>query len=287
VSVAGEIVTENYVEEYGIPDYVNSDVIYINDVAHKAFEAYTGDKIPEPGKWPDNDPIIWPERNHKDGVYRVPIPIPAPIIETSNTDTGTVVIKWGSAVEEFERILSEYISGPLAKFNVYRADYKMGPWKLLQSVDVGSVEMDGNYKFIDSDKNFYVEESKYYAVTSVDEYGNESGKTNLTFHKKAIGSVVQMNKVYVVPNPFVIESGFEGIGAERMLGIYGLPAKCTIYIYSFAGQKLWTIEHDEPVYSNNWEQITRNNQDLATGVYFFVVVTPQGDKYTGKFMVIK
>lgn len=287
VSVEDQIVTENYVADYGIPDYVNSDVIYVNDVAHKAFEAYLGHEISKPGEWPENEPATWPENNPRDGSYRVPIPIPAPIFETLNTDTGVVVIKWKRYVEEFEQKYPDYVSGHLRKFHVYRADYKMGPWKLLGTVELGNVNNDGIYEFIDRDKTFYVEESKYYAVTSVDEHGNESGKTNITLHKKAIGPVPKMTKVYVVPNPFVIESGFKGLGAERMLGIYGLPAKCTIYFYSFAGQRLFTIKHEAQEFSDNWEQITRNNQDLATGVYFFVVVTPEGEKYTGKFMVIK
>lgn len=287
IAVEGEIVTENYVEDYGIPDYVNSDVVYVNDVAHKAFEAYMGQEEPRPDQWASNSPPYWPEYHPRDGSYRVPIPIPAPALEILNTDTGTVLVEWARAVEEFDDNYSDYVTGQLEKFNIYRSDYKMGPWQLLGSLVVGQVDEDGQYRFIDSDKTFYVEETKYYAVTSVDEYGNESGKTNITLHKKAIGPATEMDKVYVVPNPYVIESGFSGLGAERMLGIYGLPEKCTIHFFSFAGQKLWTIEHEAREYSDNWEQITRNNQDLATGVYFFVVVTPNDDKYMGKFMVIK
>lgn len=57
--------------------------------------------------------------------------------------------------------------------------------------------------------------------------------------------------------------------------------------FLFAGQLIYQIEHKAEEYSNNWEQITRNNQDLASGMYFYVVKTPEGEKYTGKFLVIK
>lgn len=287
IVVESQRVTENYIEDFGIPDYVNSDIVYVNDVAHKAFEAYLGQELSDPAAWDPDLPETWPENNPKDGRYTVPIPIPAPVIETANTDTGVVVIRWQRDVEEFENEYPSYISSRLSKFNVYRATHKMGPWNLLDSVNVGEINADGIYEFMDRDTTFYVEEAKYYSVTSVDEFGKECGKTNITFHRKAIGAVPKLTKVHVVPNPFVIKSGFEGVNADHMLGIYGLPEKCTIHIYSFAGQELWTIEHDNPVYSNNWEQITQNNQDLASGVYFFVVVTPDGDKYTGKFLVIK
>ena len=90
-----------------------------------------------------------------------------------------------------------------------------------------------------------------------------------------------------MPNPFVLNSGFVGDDAERMLGFYGLPRKCTIYVFSFSGQRVMTIEHDVPEYSNSWKQVTINHQDLASGLYYFVVTTPEGDKSTGKFIVIK
>ena len=48
-----------------------------------------------------------------------------------------------------------------------------------------------------------------------------------------------------------------------------------------------TIEHNVPEYSNNWGQVTINNQDLASGVYYYVVTTPEGKKTTGKFVIIK
>jgi hypothetical protein len=158
---------------------------------------------------------------------------------------------------------------------------------LLGTINLGNVGSGGTYQFIDGDRTFKVEETKFYSILSVDEFGNKSGKTNIIAHKKNIGPASVLKNVYVVPNPFVIDSGFKGLGAERMLGIYGLPAVCTINFYSFAGQRLWTIDHNAKTYSDNWEQITRNNQDLASGVYFFVVTTPAGEKTVGKFIVIK
>lgn len=287
VKVEGEIVTENYVEDFGLPDYVNSDVVTVQDVAHKAFELYTGSTIPPWKEWDLEDPPVWPKKNPKNGLYTVEIPIPAPAIQTKNTDTGSVVINWKKNVEDFENQYSDYVTGKLDRFEVYRASAKMGPWTKLGTVNVGEYNDSGEYEFIDTDRNFLLEETKYYSVVSVDEFGNPSGRTNITKHKKNMGPLDQLEDVYIVPNPFVVESGFTGGGAERMLGIYGLPEKCTIYIYSFAGQRITTIEHDAPEYSDNWEQITRNNQNLASGMYFYVVKTPDGGKTSGKFLIIK
>ena len=281
--------TMDYLNDYGYPDYVNSPTVRtVQDAAHKAFEAYTGKTIPLPEEWTPGNPGIWPEDNPSTGLYNnIPIPIPAPVTEIVSTATGEVSLTWGKDVEQFESTFPTRVTGHLAEFNIYRADYKMGPWKLLGSVEKGNVNGDGLYEFLDSDRSFKIEETKYYAVTSVDEFGNESGKTNFTELKKTIGAVEKLGKVYVVPNPFILNSGFVGEDAERMLGFYGLPRKCTIYVFSFSGQRVMTIDHDEPVYSNNWKQVTINHQDLASGLYYFVVTTPEGDKSTGKFIVIK
>jgi hypothetical protein len=215
------------------------------------------------------------------------LPIPAPKLDIVNTATAEVKLNWGRQVEEFETAYPTRVTGNLVKFNIYRSDFEMGPWTLIGSVERNSLNENGIYEFLDTDKSFRIEETKYYSVTSVDEYENECGKTNLTELKKTIGAVEQLGKVYVVPNPFVLKSGFKGNDADRMLGFYGLPQKCKIYIYSTAGQRVMKIDHDEPVYSNNWRQVTINYQDLASGLYYYVVTTPEGERTNGKFIVIK
>jgi len=279
--------TFDYLDDFGFPDYVNSDVKTVQDVAHKAFEAYTGNEIPLPESWAPGDPQCWPENNPESGVYNLPIPVPAPRLDIVSTSTGEVRLNWGRQVEDFESTYPSRITGNLAKFNIYRADFKLGPWKLIGSIDRSMTNENDLYEFLDTDRTFKIEETKYYSVTSVDIHGNESAKSNLTELKKTIGAVEQLGKVYVVPNPFVLRSGFTGDNAERMIGFYGLPRKCKIYVFSTGGQRVMEIDHDEPVYSNNWKQVTINHQDLASGLYYFVVKTPEGDKSSGKFIVIK
>ena len=72
------------------------------------------------------------------------------------------------------------------------------------------------------------------------------------------------------------------------IGFYGLPEKCTIRIFSYAGQLIETIErNNNPVYSTEWFLVTRNGQEIASGIYLYVVTTPEGEKATGKFIIIK
>jgi hypothetical protein len=165
----------------------------------------------------------------------------------------------------------------------------MGPWDSVKTINVGEgLNSTGEYEYVDVDQNFKIGEARYYAVTSVDTKGNESGKTNITQLSKNIGAVNKLGKVTVVPNPFIQKSGFTGTGSvNNEIGFYGLPARCTIRIFSYAGQLIETIEHDSPTYTENWFQTSHYGQQVASGVYFFVVTTPQGDKYSGKFVIIR
>jgi hypothetical protein len=274
-------IADDYVKQFGLPDYINSNVSNVEQVAHKAFEAYYGvDSSSVAAKMP-----LKPEMTPVKGIYTIKIPYPAPIFSLSNTIDANISVSWGRGAEDFT-----YSNGTLSKYIVYRSVSGMGPWKALDTVAVGTqLDSTGNYFFSDTDQTFLVGEYRFYAITSVNSVGVESGKTNITEFKKDLHSVSKMNKVIVVPNPFIRKSGYTGTGSvDDQLIFYGLPAKCTIRIFSFAGNLVQTIEHDNPQSDNEpWYQATRNGQEIASGIYFFVVTTPSGDKYSNKFLVIK
>lgn len=283
------VMTSHYLSDYGYPDYVNSDVITVQQVTRKAIEMYTGAGLAPVSEWAETEFRYWPDKNPKDGVHSISnIPWPSPMIDVVNTPNKGVKIRWTRAVENFQ-----YATGHLEKFNIYRAYSAMGPWKLLNAVSVGVVTSEDVYEYIDDDPGFKIGSSAFYAVTSVNDLGLESARCNIfpdpdkSAFTKSIGAVDKMGKVYVVPNPFVVKSGFDGVGEEDMIGFYGLPAECTIRIYSYSGQLIKTLHHNDPVNNHQFFQVTRNQQKLASGLYFYVVKTPDGEQTGGKFMVVK
>ncbi len=289
VVIDGETMTENYLDDYGYPDYINSDVITVNQVAHKAFEAYLGKTIEfDTLKQGPAEGMMWPETNplasENPDKYKIPVAIPAPVTIVRNTSMATIEILWNRAAEDFTH---PRLTGTVVGYNLYRSNSGMGPWTLLKSFDLGEVNSEGLYFYVDDDEDFRLGDSKYYAVTSVDDQELESGKSNITFHTKNVAAADKFIDVYAVPNPFISKSGLEGIGMEDAIGFYGLPEKCTIKIYSYAGQLVETINHDADKFSTAWFQVTRNRQDIASGVYVYVVETPEGEKTTGKMIVIK
>ncbi len=99
---------------------------------------------------------------------------------------------------------------------------------------------------------------------------------------------------YVVPNPYVGFASFEperfavsGRG-ERRIEFRNLPASCTIRIFTVSGQLVQTLHH---LGSNEgyveWNLRTKDNLDVAPGLYIFHVEADQLDSYIGKFAIIK
>jgi len=99
---------------------------------------------------------------------------------------------------------------------------------------------------------------------------------------------------YVVPNPYVGSASFEperyninGRG-ERRLEFRGLPRRCTIRIYNVHGDLVQTLQHDGGTEGYEaWNLRTKDNLDVAPGLYIFHVDGGKLGKHIGKFAVIK
>ncbi len=93
--------------------------------------------------------------------------------------------------------------------------------------------------------------------------------------------------VYVYPNPYITDSyrhlGFEGRNEPnrpdhrvRALHFANLPHKCKISIFSIDGDLVAEINHekdpsDPQSAHNQWDLITRNTQEVVSGLYYYVV----------------
>ena len=103
-----------------------------------------------------------------------------------------------------------------------------------------------------------------------------------------------LHLLHVVPNPYVEAASFEperfnvsGRG-ERRIEFRALPAGSTIRIYNVRGQLVQTLHHDG---SDGgfvaWNLRTKDNLDVAPGLYVFQVDAPGVGTSIGKFGVIK
>lgn len=101
-----------------------------------------------------------------------------------------------------------------------------------------------------------------------------------------------LERVKVVPNPYLISSLYEReFGALRrepirQLKFNNLPPKCTIYIFTIAGDKVQTIEHDSDNGTATWDLRGAGGRVIAPGIYLYLVKAESGEKL-GRFAVIK
>jgi len=106
-------------------------------------------------------------------------------------------------------------------------------------------------------------------------------------HKIVAAAASQnMNKIRVVPNPYLGYAEWESIPGENKLQFANLPDRCTIRIYTLAGEMIRTLPHEDGTGTEDWDMLSEAGRGIASGVYLFNVESEYGT-YTGKFAVIK
>ncbi len=151
-------------------------------------------------------------------------------------------------------------------------------------------------------------------VTAFDYGSPQSGLTSLetsptvmpvvTYALESVDEVLAKDlEVYVYPNPYRLDAGYRTAGFEglsdqdrpddrvRRIHFANLPSKCTIHIYSLDGDLVREIEHDidpaDPLANHDtWDLITRNTQLVVSGLYYWVVESPDGKTQIGKVAII-
>ena len=126
------------------------------------------------------------------------------------------------------------------------------------------------------------------------------GTDKITFALKGAeinkeAAATDMNKIQVVPNPYVVthaaesrlQSSQTGRG-EREIRFTHIPPNSKIFIYTVRGELIKTLTHED-LYVGDvyWNLRTEENIDVAFGVYIYVVESENIGKKIGKFALIK
>ncbi|MFA5833387.1 MAG: hypothetical protein WDA22_07920 [Bacteroidota bacterium] len=104
-----------------------------------------------------------------------------------------------------------------------------------------------------------------------------------------------LSTLRVVPNPYVVQAtgetppaaGTFGRG-ERKIEFQNVPQDAKVSIYTARGEHIRTLYQDGSIQNGTikWDVKTKENLDVAFGVYFYVVESSAGTK-SGKIAVIK
>ncbi len=106
-----------------------------------------------------------------------------------------------------------------------------------------------------------------------------------------------LSLVHTVPDPYYVTNSFESTTTDKIIRFVNLPAKAIIRIYSSSGVLVQVLEHNstEPGATTDavsvgggqesWNVRNRNNQVVASGVYFYHIES--GDaRRVGRFTVV-
>jgi hypothetical protein len=136
---------------------------------------------------------------------------------------------------------------------------------------------------------FMIKTKKPFAGGDYFEFTSQASRMDNTAAKN------QLNKISVVPNPYVVAAKWErrtlyqsGRG-DRKIDFINLPAECTIKIFTIAGALVKTIEKLPSVTNGavSWDLISDDGMEVAYGLYIYHVKAPNVGEHIGKFAVIK
>ena len=105
-----------------------------------------------------------------------------------------------------------------------------------------------------------------------------------------------MDNIKVVPNPYIVHSIFEGSQYLKEIKFNHLPSECKITIFTISGEKVITINHEDnstcinadDCGSEPWDLRSVNNQEVAPGLYFYLVEGNKNQKeFLGKFAIVR
>lgn len=155
------------------------------------------------------------------------------------------------------------------------------------------IESDGSIigNFPTGGESFNVRTTKPYSIRDSFTYQTRSSAVDNSAAKALL------EQVKVVPNPYVAAASWEralpptitsGRG-ERRVDFIHLPANARIRIYNARGELVRELRHESGIDDGtvSWDLRTRENLEVAYGVYFYHVEAPNVGEKTGKLAIIK
>jgi len=109
-----------------------------------------------------------------------------------------------------------------------------------------------------------------------------------TTFNAAVTSDSALAKIHTVPDPYYVTNAFEQTTGSKVLRFVNLPSQCIIRIYSLSGILVQMLTSNDVTGGGEaqWDLRNRNQQFVASGVYFFHVETPDGKKKIGRFTIV-
>jgi hypothetical protein len=96
-----------------------------------------------------------------------------------------------------------------------------------------------------------------------------------------------LSRVHTVPDPYYVTSEFEQTTDTKVIKFVNLPQDAIVRIYSSSGVLVNLLEHHSTTFGGalDWNVRNRNNQVVASGVYFYHIESGNARK-VGRFTIV-
>jgi len=111
-----------------------------------------------------------------------------------------------------------------------------------------------------------------------------------TTARVAVDTLLDMSKITVVPNPFIIRHELMPNENNPALYFTNLPPSCNIRIFTLAGDLVTAFNHNAGTTASGtavWDLRNNNFQRVASGLYLYHVQDASGRTFVGKFAVVR
>jgi ligand-binding sensor domain-containing protein len=201
------------------------------------------------------------------------------------TTSGLAVVKDFEVQDEYTSYSSGLLGDNILDICI---DWKNNRWFLIENRGVSVLKANGEWDSLttaeglasdlimgDLDGLVFDTENGYLWIATRDGISRyETG-----FIPPAIDSQLQSIDVY--PNPFIVDE-------HDILTFNRLPDDAEIYIYSISFKKIKYIgDINNVTHQAFWKGKDEADNKVDSGIYIYMVVTPDGNKKTGKIAVIK
>jgi hypothetical protein len=142
---------------------------------------------------------------------------------------------------------------------------------------LGDVMTDcSNYAHTPIDERQSVVPGLYYNITVEQQYSLRADSTG------------DLDNVHTVPDPYYVTTALEPTVNDKLLQFVNLPNQAVIRVYSLSGILVDIVEHNDPTGGGTafWNLRNRNEQVVASGVYFYHIETASGQEKLGRFTVV-
>ena len=119
--------------------------------------------------------------------------------------------------------------------------------------------------------------SKFYTMTNAPAY-----------LRRPASQAEDLSEIRIVPNPYDARArDLQFFDHPDKIAFFGLPAQCTIKLYTERGDLFETLEHTDGSGDQLWYSLTSSRQVIVSGLYIALFETPDGRSTFRKFIVIR